>query len=799
MFMRRNVRIFSTVVFLLPMMLYSSELFSQINYANNYQISRTFINVKKPTGGVFDPTDTIEVRYTILVPQSPQPVGGSGAAQIRNILKSAQIIDTLPTNVNFVPGSLRITTNEGILYKGPFTDAADIDQGNYGVFGVNRIVNVRARPFSGVGTDTLSGGTWRWNGSAWQYNNNATPPRFSNNSFGMITYRVAINAAYGQFITFDKCGLWFRGTADASPVPKFRFPRSVIAIFQSPGTCNSGLALSNVFETNGSFGTGKPRNRGTASPIVPGGAIGYNFVTADGGNPNDGSYAIVNNSSDAGSSNTSFNGTFASPKIFDIFDIIGDHTGATNPAIGNLPVDTAAARPGGGYMLLVNASYLTNAAVTQTINNVCKNTYYEFSAWFRNVCARCGADSLGNGSTTWGVGWPANPAYLSWAGNDSAGVRPNLAFEINDTTYYTSGDLPYDKTQANAWKKRGFLFLNTLDSFRITIRNNSPGGGGNDWVMDDVGVSACVPSLGMNYTPFVLGCSDAPKVDVNLICTVRYAYNGSYLYYRWQRSTDNGATWTNIFTGGPAVPTLVAGQWQYTTNYQFLANGSDSGHRFRVIVATSLANLNSSICVFNDNTYTYLRFIKCSSILMTNLLSFTGKLTGNNAVLNWRTTSETNFSHYELEKSFNGINFTKIGELAGRGDPVEMNYSFTDPDVLYGSAYYRLKMVNNDGAYQYSKMVLLSISDYIFDVKPGANPFTGNLPVEYILPQDGLVHIALFDAVGKLVYKENILAKKGLNSTVLPLPLSLTAGLYTLKLQYQNESISKRIIKKSTM
>jgi trimeric autotransporter adhesin len=775
----------------------SNHAAAQIVYANTYQVSRTFVNISKPNGGVFDPNDTIEVRYTILVPQSPQPSGGSGAAQTRHILKSAQIVDTLPANVTFIPGSMRITTNEGILYKGAFTDGPDTDQGTYAALGPNRIVNIRARPFTGMGTDTLSGGTWRWNGSAWQYNGDATPPRFSNNSFGMITYRVRVNAAYGQFLTFDRGSLWFRGVADATVQPKFRFARSVIAVFQSPGLCSSGLALSNVFETNGSFGSGKPRNRATASPIVPTGAIGYNFVAANANSPNDGNYAIVNNSSDAGSSNTSFNGTFASPKIFDIFDIIGDHTGATNPAVGNLPVDTAANRPGGGYMLLVNASYLTNAAVSQTIRDVCKNTFYEFSAWFRNVCARCGADSLGNGSTTWGAGWPANPAYRSWPGNDSAGVRPNLAFEINDTTYYTSGDLPYDKTQANPWKKRGFLFLNSMDSFRITIRNNSPGGGGNDWVMDDVGVSACVPSLGMNYTPFVLGCSDVPRVDVNLICTVRYAYNGGYVYYRWQRSTDNGATWTNIFTGGPAAPTLVAGQWQYTTNYQFLANGSDSGHRYRVIVATSLANLNSSTCAFTDNTFTYLRFIRCRATLIADLLTFRGQLAGNNALLNWRVSSETNFSHYVVEKSLNGTDFVPIGEQPGQGLTGEMQYSFTDPTVLSGQAYYRLKMVNKDGAYQYSKTVLLSLGEYVFDMRPLNNPFKGNLSVEYVLPQDGQANMVLFDAVGKTVYRKQLLSKKGLNTALLELPPGLAEGIYTLRVHYLQSSISKRVMKKA--
>ncbi len=792
--MKKSLRSFFSLTCIFTCLLMCTG-YSQITYVNNYQVARTFYNTDKPTGGVFDPGDTIEVRYTILVPQSPQPAGGSGAAQTRYILKTAQIRDTLPANVTYVPNSMRIVTNEGILYKGPFTQAADGDQAEY-ITGANNIVTIRARPATGPTTDTLSGGTWRWNGSAWQYNNNATPPRFSNNSFGMITYRVVINAAYGQFVTFNRSALWFRGVADGTVQAKYVFPRSVIAVFQSPGVCTNGLALSNVFETNGTFGTGKPRNRGTISPIVPTGATGYNFVTADANNPNDGSYAIVNNSSDAGSSNTSFNGTFYSPKIFDIFDIIGDHTGATNPATGNPPVDTAAARPGGGYMLLVNASYFTNAAVTQTVTQVCKNTYYEFSAWFRNVCARCGADSLGNGSTTWAAGWPPNPSYQSWAGNDSAGVRPNLAFEINDTTYYTSGDLAYDKTQANPWKRRGFLFLNTRDSFKITIRNNSPGGGGNDWVMDDVTVSACVPSLGMNYTPYVLGCQESAQVYVNLICTVRYSYNGSYLYYKWQRSTNNGATWTDLFTGGPATPALVSGQWQYTTNYAFLANGSDSGHRYRVIVATTPANLSSATCSFSDGSYTYLRFIKCGGFLISRLNGFSGQLDGNRmARLNWTVAEERDFSHYEIERSYDGINFTRIGEQRGQGLGQEMSYFFPDPERVNGSAYYRLRMVNREGLHQYSHVVMLNAGDTQFEVKVINNPFTEPLKLHYILPQSGYVRFALYDGYGRKVWTKQLRGGRGFNAGNLEDMGSLAAGVYTLTAEHNNTVVSKRVVK----
>ena len=85
------------------------------------------------------------------------------------------------------------------------------------------------------------------------------------------------------------------------------------------------------------------------------------------------------------------------------WDIIGDHTGALNPLKGNLPVT-----PGqpGGYMLVVNAAFTTGEVYRDTIKNVCPNTYYEFSAWVRNICGVCGIDQNSNPTYTPGVYFP---------------------------------------------------------------------------------------------------------------------------------------------------------------------------------------------------------------------------------------------------------------------------------------------------------------------------------------------------------------------------------------------------------
>jgi len=215
--------------------------------------------------------------------------------------------------------------------------------------------------------------------------------------------------------------------------------------------------------------------------------------------------------------------------VFSHWDIIGDHTGASNTAKGNPPCDTtqpvSAANPC-GYMLVVNAAYKTDTAFRSTITNLGPNTYYELSAWVSNVCYKCGCDSTGKGAANANVA--TAPAYIPFAANDSSGVPPNLAFQINGQDYYQTGNIYYTGTgpgitqaasdTVNAWVKRGFVYKTgpTETGFELVIRNNAPGGGGNDWAIDDIVVATCSPEITVTPGPNPFVC-DTNTVDVGAI------------------------------------------------------------------------------------------------------------------------------------------------------------------------------------------------------------------------------------------------------------------------------------------
>ncbi|CAG4992688.1 hypothetical protein DYBT9275_01013 [Dyadobacter sp. CECT 9275] len=94
------------------------------------------------------------------------------------------------------------------------------------------------------------------------------------------------------------------------------------------------------------------------------------------------------------------------------------------------------------------------------------------------------------------------------------------------------------------------------------------------------------------------------------------------------------------------------------------------------------------------------------SPLPVTLLKFEGQnLANGRNRLTWTTTMERNNDHFEVERGYNGISFEKIGEVAGVGNSTMVsNYNFTD-EILAPVAYYRLKQVDLDGQFEYSRII----------------------------------------------------------------------------------------------
>jgi hypothetical protein len=467
--------------------------------------------------------------------------------------------------------------------------------------------------------------------------------------------------------------------------------------------------------------------------------------------------------------------------------VIGDHTGAASPTLGNPAADTTGGRTG-GYMLVINAAYRIDSAFDHTISGLCPNTYYEISCWMRNICSKCGCDSNGVGATSGG--------YIPPPSGDPAGVRPNLAIALDGVRYYTSGDLPYN----GQWVKKGFTFKTGPSQFGFTMRyyNNAPGGGGNDWALDDISIVTCSPEMnyGPSHNPIVCDSNSILLTD-----TIRSFFD-NYTFYKWQRSTNGGGTWTDV-TGpiGPVVPTLIAGEWTYIASYTvpptmtYMANANDV---YRVVVATTSPNLSSANCKFTDaGPFITLNIINCGDLLSAELLSFTGRKQNERAALKWVTTREDELLLFDIEKSVDGINFSIAGTVNSNNDPgaEQNNYSFTDPVLLNGKTYYRIRMKNSAGQSLYSKTILLAGEKETFSFVSVINPFAQHLAFDIVSDQNGKAEAELVDVAGKSVKRVSFAIAEGVNRLRIDDTELLAGGIYFLRVKMGVNTIQKRVMK----
>ncbi len=144
--------------------------------------------------------------------------------------------------------------------------------------------------------------------------------------------------------------------------------------------------------------------------------------------------------------------------------------------------------------------------------------------------------------------------------------------------------------------------------------------------------------------------------------------------------------------------------------------------------------------------------------LPVELLTFTAKAVRNvDSQLNWRTASEKNSDHWNIERSLNGRDFTKFAELAAKGSQLTpTDYILTDAKAakLASTVYYRLQEVDQDGTTAYSSVQVVKFSQTVtatpvFSIYP--NPANADVTVDLSALPTGSYTVTLVDMTGRLV------------------------------------------------
>ncbi|MEP7164571.1 MAG: Ig-like domain-containing protein [Ferruginibacter sp.] len=185
------------------------------------------------------------------------------------------------------------------------------------------------------------------------------------------------------------------------------------------------------------------------------------------------------------------------------------------------------------------------------------------------------------------------------------------------------------------------------------------------------------------------------------------------------------------------------------------------------------------------------------TLLPITLLDFNGKLNGTKVDLFWQTSSETNSDHFDVERSTDGQDFKAFTLVKAKGNTsTETSYAAVDPLPVKGLNYYRLKMIDKDAAFVYSKIVIIKVnSEASLTTRVMPNPFTGKLDIYLTLTHSCMVAFNFVDINGKIVYSKKVKGLKGFNWFTVNDLEKLPSAPYILNLVTDENTFTEKLIK----
>jgi hypothetical protein len=180
------------------------------------------------------------------------------------------------------------------------------------------------------------------------------------------------------------------------------------------------------------------------------------------------------------------------------------------------------------------------------------------------------------------------------------------------------------------------------------------------------------------------------------------------------------------------------------------------------------------------------------STLPVTLTAFDGKEENGSNRITWKTEQEINLSHYDLERKTDNGNFVLLKRMNALNSASAITYVYNDTITGSGKKQYRLKMVNDNGTFQYSSIITLSNKQQP-TTKVLGNPFTDKLTVQFKTAGISGIQLQLFTSEGKLL--RSVILKETSSSYSFYNLQSLKAGNYILKTIYNNTIQSIPVIK----
>jgi hypothetical protein len=185
-----------------------------------------------------------------------------------------------------------------------------------------------------------------------------------------------------------------------------------------------------------------------------------------------------------------------------------------------------------------------------------------------------------------------------------------------------------------------------------------------------------------------------------------------------------------------------------------------------------------------DNVNGFLSFGQAATLPVILVQFLASKNADGTIKLSWATAQEVNSSSFEIERSTDQGSWEKIGSVAAKGySSTTANYSFTDQAPLAGNSYYRLKMIDRDGKFKYSKVVAVTSDKDSRPLVIYSNPFSDQIRLKVNVSRAQNLSLTVSDIIGKTYLKQSYNAQAGDNLINLVPPAGTARGMYILHIQ----------------
>lgn len=267
-------------------------------------------------------------------------------------------------------------------------------------------------------------------------------------------------------------------------------------------------------------------------------------------------------------------------------------------------------------------------------------------------------------------------------------------------------------------------------------------------------------------------------------------------------------SFTEINTTGPA--SFVADVKQYYDSALF-GTVSNSAN---IIAATTTgwfwnphnAVVNTAERSFRSNGLSSLDFHYFTGTDGTNpvpvkLTTFNGANSNGDAILYWNTASEKGTDRFEVEVSVNEKEFVAAGTVMAVGNSSNVvKYSFVDDAAFaennVSKLYYRLKIVDKDGSFEYSKTIALENGQaHVVKAEVYPNPFSGNTRIYVTSSKETKAHITVTSIHGEVIADEMHDINTGSNSFIPAAFESAKQGVYLISLEIDGVKQNFKLVK----